>query len=151
MYDFGRSKLVRGVKGYMEDLQIESLDLLHGMSVKELAERVKSYDRQNWIKELQGKSSLVVYGRYKYDIKQEEFYENTIESSLLFKARTNTLKLGWRASFEGKETDCKLCSGGKEETLEHFLMVCGRLMEVRREYKMLEKDIGVVLVFTGDI
>ena len=63
-----------------------------------------------------------MYGRYKDDIQQEKFYENTIESSLGFKARTNTLTLGWRASFEGKETDCKLCLGGKEEVLEHLLI-----------------------------
>ena len=35
--------------------------------------------------------------------------------------------------FEGGAVDCLLC-GGEEETMRHFVMECGELQEIRRQY-----------------
>ena len=54
---------------------------------------------------------------------QEEVYMNEPASEILFKCRTNTLKLNDRKIFERESTECNLCSGENED-LEHFLLWC---------------------------
>jgi hypothetical protein len=57
---------------------------------------------------------------------------------IIFRCRTDTLKLGWRMKKMGGEGDCKLCGEG-EETLEHFLLKCIRLRTIRDEYGVGEE------------
>ena len=73
--------------------------------------------------------SLEVY-RNKQQMEEEKFYDNSFSSVLLFRCRSNTLKLGWRLEKEGGSPDCKLC-GEERETLTHFFMECPSLQGIR--------------------
>jgi hypothetical protein len=65
-------------------------------------------------------------------------YDNRYWSVLMFRSRTNTLKLGWRNRFVGGNVQCPLC-GAEEETLQHFLKECERLRGVRIN-QQIEED-----------
>ena len=74
-------------------------------------------------------------------------YDNSWDSVIMFRCRSNTLKLGWRARFVGGNVGCVLC-GGEEETLRHFLVECEELGEVRGRCGMEGVlDVGEVLLF----
>ena len=77
----------------------------------------------------------------------EDIYSNEYGSVLLFQCRSNTLKLRWRQGFEDGAADCLLC-GGEEETVRHFVMGCGELLEIRRPYGVYgTKALKEVLMF----
>ena len=73
---------------------------------------------------------------YKNNITEEEFYDNTEKSILLFKATTNTLKLRDWYRHLGENTECQICRNG-EENLEHFLIECISLSQVREKIEKL--------------
>ena len=52
-------------------------------------------DREQWVEELDNKSILTLYRTHKRVIREEQFYDNTEGAGLMFRARTNTLGLGW--------------------------------------------------------
>ena len=151
MYEKGNDKLIKIIKGYMEDLEITNLNQLTNMNDGELIKKINQYDEMKWIEEMNEKSTLEMYRTYKREIKEERFYDNTTESCLMFRARSDTLKLGWRKRFEGGEVSCQLCNIGEEETLSHFVEKCDRLQEIRREYGMEGKGQEEILLFSGDI
>ena len=72
-----------------------------------------------------------IYTTHKRVIREEQFYDNTEGAWLMFRARTNTLGLGWRKRFEREDSVHCLCDVGEEETLEHFIEQCERLKEIR--------------------
>ena len=77
----------------------------------------------------------------------EGIYCNEYGSVLLFQCRTNTLKLKWRQSFEGGAVDCLLCREEKD-SVRHFVMECGELQEIRRQYGVYETEaLEEVLMF----
>lgn len=125
----------RKIKLYMERTAIEGLDNLKILSTGEIARRVKEWDTKEWEKDLQSRVTLQLFRSCKKEIREEKFYDNTFGSVLLFRARSNSLKLGWRGRFEGKEVRCKLC-GAEEETLEHFIVLCPSFVESRIKFEM---------------
>ena len=61
---------------------------------KTLIEEIRKWDNNRWKQEIQNKSSLILYKRYKACIKEEQYlYDNSPASTTLFRARTGTLKL----------------------------------------------------------
>ena len=110
--------------------------------------KVNTLDTARWQIELREKSTLNIYNNNKDYIKEEPFYDNTVESILMFRARSNTLKWWWRNRFEGEELDCKLCNIGEEETLEYFIKKCNRLNAIRLQYNMNETELKDILLFT---
>ena len=80
-----------------------------------------------------------------------EIYDNRQASEILFKCRTNTLKLKDRNRFTNEETKCELC-GNEKEDLKHFLLWCPAYSEVRQKniklqqpYQEEENTIGELL------
>ena len=124
MFDTGKDKLVKTIKRYMEEIGIAQLEDLGRLSESDLKNRVNNYDENKWRDELQEKSTLELYRQWKVKIREISWFDNTPGSGLLFKARSNSLKLGWRKRFEGGEGRCKLCDTGEEETLLHFMKDC---------------------------
>ena len=61
---------------------------------------------------------------------EEEIYDNSSASKILYRARTNTLNLNWRKKFQGENTHCPLCNYEYED-LQHFLINCENLEETR--------------------
>ena len=64
-----------------------------------------SRDKQLWIEDIESKSSLNIYRRFKTDIFEEDIYDNIPSSRILNKARTNTLQLNDRNKHVNKPTE----------------------------------------------
>ena len=126
----GGNSWMRRMSEYMEELEL-SWETLKDMEDREIVGVVDRWEERRWRREIESMSSLVWYrGKEKIG---GEHYENRWGACLLFRVRTNTLRLGWRARFWGGEVECGMCGEG-EETLEHFLMECPGLEEVRGRY-----------------
>ena len=65
---------------------------------------------------------------------------------MLFRARSNSLKLGWRQRFLGGNTECKQCSQREDETLKHFLVDCSGLEGLKRDYHVENKTLAEILL-----
>ncbi|MPC54491.1 hypothetical protein E2C01_048410 [Portunus trituberculatus] len=83
----------------------------------------------------------------KKEIKEENIYDNTFKSKLLFRCRTNSLQLNWRKRFSGGEEKCDICQEGESETLQHFLLHCQGLKDIHSRYAITEDTILEVLLF----
>ena len=59
----------------------------------------------------------------------------------MMRTRSNTLKLEWREWLTEDGRQCALC-GEAEETLEHFLLECWRLQDVRNKYIELQRPMN---------
>ena len=151
MYNDNKDTLIKGIKMYLQRLKIDSLNNLIIMNEKNLLTLIKEYDNKNWLEELEEKSTLQLYRNFKKAISAECFFDNTYESALLFKARSNTLKLDWRKRFEGGDVQCKLCRDGTEETQEHFFLYCKKLEGIRRKYCMEGIGLQDILMFSSEL
>ena len=83
---------------------------------------------------MNSRTTLEIYRLGKLQIRQEKHYDNSFESCLLFRARSNSLQLGWRKRFNGEDTSCPVCNIGIEETLQHFVTGCAALEDLRIVY-----------------
>ena len=131
-----------------KDLLGVTFEQLGRMEDREIKKKVDEYGLREWRRELEEKSTLGIYRIYKEKIGSEDIYENSYNSVILYRARTNTLMLGWRNRFEGGQISCGMC-GAADETLEHFLVECEGLREVWDRYRdfvgikeMLGRGIG---------
>ena len=144
----GKDSLIKEIKKYLDKLGIEKLDRLINLGENELLNLIRNYDTDIWKNDLYEKSTLHIYSKFKDYIQEENFYDNTFESMLLFRGRSNTLKLNWRRRFESGETKCEICNSGEEETLEHFLVKCGGLDDVRGKYGVRDRKVEELLMFS---
>lgn len=120
------------------------------LSPNEIKEKIYKFDLENWREEMRSKKTLNIYNRFKMNIGQEkeDIYENDYASILLFRARTNTLQLGWRQEFVGGQVCCRMCDdAGAVETLEHFLKECRAYTELKRAYRCEELTLEEMLLF----
>ena len=135
------------LREYMRELGI-NFHMLGEMSRMELKERVNRWDEGVWREEMERRTTLELY-RHKREFGDEGIYENGWGSVLLFRCRTNTLMLGWRARFQNGDVSCVLC-GADEETIEHFVLQCESLAEVRVRNGVTAGDtLQKVLLFEG--
>jgi len=136
---------MRQVRGYLGELQLTWAGLRR-MSKKQIKEAINEWETVRWRGRVESRSTLEIYAR-KVEIKDENMYRNNYGSVILFRCRTNTLKLNWRKRFEGGGEGCSMC-GAAEEDLEHFLMRCPMLREVRERFPNLDGyDVGELLLF----
>ena len=108
------------------------------------------YDGERWDEERGTKSTLELYNREKVEVKDENLYENDWGSTLLFRGRTNTLRLNWRKEFLGGDTTCRVCNCGIVETLEHFLVSCRGYDQLRTRHEQQSLDLAGML-FGGTV
>ncbi len=84
------------------------------------------------------RSSLTIYGKWRKDLGgQDEVYQNDQASELLFKCRTNNMRLNDRR-FWHEDTECDMC-GVEKEDLKHFLLWCPAYEEERRQNFSLQQ------------
>ena len=62
---------------------------------------------------INSKSTLAVCNWFKREIREYEVYVTDYNSVLRYKCRGNTLKLGWRSIFVGKDVGCRVCGLGE--------------------------------------
>ena len=138
-----RGKWIDTISKYNNLLNITEGEQME-MTKEDIKRRVYEFDGLRWRQEMGEKTTLTLYSRHKTEIRQEEIYENDWSSVLLFRCRTNTLKLNWRERFTGGDTRCKNCYN-EEESLEHFLVDCPWYRGVRGLHGMEGQPVGEVL------
>ncbi len=111
-------------------------------------EDINKWDTMKWRQEMEEKSSLKCYRKWRTEIGgQENNYDNRL-SCVFFKCRTSTLNLNGRKRFAGGNTACELCSE-ETENLEHFLLWCPEYQRERNENRKLQRpfkeDVEVVI------
>ena len=84
------------------------------------------------------KQTLRIYRKYKMEIKEETWFENSERSVLMIKARTNCLELNWRKIYQMKDDTCPMCNR-ETETLEHFLLLCHSYDDLRAQHIFLQR------------
>ena len=95
---------------------------------------------EKWKDRIGRKATLKMYSE-KSVPQKENFYNGDWGSSLLFRARTNSLEVGDRTYRfnETREKTCLGCNMGVDETVEHIMAECpaydGDRDKVIREYK----------------
>ena len=107
-------------------------DGLKTMTKLELNRVVDERETDKWRRDLESRTTLQLY-RNKAGIGEEGIYRNVFGSLLMFRCRTNTLKLRWRDGFAGGAVSCLLC-GAEVETVEHFVMKCERIRAIRERH-----------------
>jgi len=100
--------------------------------------KCRDFDTRKWKMEMRERSSLEIYRSWKSEIKEVEYLDGSCMSRLWLEARSNTLNLRDRKRFAGENTQCRLC-GEQLENLEHFLLDCVELGEVRRKVVQLQR------------
>ena len=108
------------------------------MSRGEIVCRVNEWDLNRWREEVRSKTTLNHY-MAKENIGGEGGYDNSWGSVLMYRVRSNSLRLGGRERFFGGEVRCVLC-GAEEETLLHFLEECEGLRGARDRYGLYRMD-----------
>ena len=141
--------MIRQVRSALDEMRPGRAQEIERMNRSEIDRMMKSSDSEKWRKEMETKKTVKLYFDWKMSIGEEKFYDNTEASTLLFRARSNTLKLGWRGRFMNTEVACEMCDGG-EETLDHFVVECPALQEIRERHGMSGRRIEEVLQFDGD-
>lgn len=121
------------------------------LSKKEIKRRVRDWDTNKWKEELDNKSSVKIYKDFKKRMKDDGCYDNKFSSVLLFRARSNTLKLNIRKRHQNGDTKCELCEEERED-LTHFIIDCKELegsrdKEIMKEHYDTNKEemIGKIL------
>ena len=140
------------LKRYMEEIgiSVRDLELLDKGGIRA---KVREYDNRKWREEMEAKSTLWVYRKFKRKIEEEKFYDNSWASEILFSARTNTLVLEDLKRHSKEDTSCKICDIGEKEDLGHFIIRCNKLNWFRNKDLMgvgEEENILGKLLFDRD-
>ena len=110
----------RKLEEYLKKVNL-GYENIEDMSQEELKQIIRKRDTEQWEKELETKKSLTRYRTYKKKMKQEEIYDNRLESKLLFRARTGTLELNIEKRHKGEDTTCELCKSAEETDVQFLL------------------------------
>ena len=136
-YEEGKAQWIRLLKKYMKELDLKLTDIEHQRR-DTLIEKVKEWDTKQWLEEMEQKSTLHIYRKYKRHIQEEKWIDNTEGSKLLVRGRTNSLTLNWRNRHQGKSEQCPAC-GHETETLEHFLLECASYNTIKTQFNFLQE------------
>ena len=132
------TKWIRDIKSKITETNL-TYEQVKEMKFEDIKVALMEWDRGEWRRELEQKSTLNIYRQYKKDMK-EEIYYNDEESRILFLLKTNTIRLNYRRRHEGGEVRCRMCEAERED-LEHFLLDCLPLEEERRRIKKLQRPL----------
>ena len=123
------------VKRYMEAVGL-TLNEVKCKSDDSLKKLVNGWDSVRWRAEITEKETLRIYRKYKTDIKEEKWYDNTWQSNVMMKGRFNVLPLNWRKRHQGGSVLCPICNE-EDETQEHFLIHCKAYADLKRDYNFI--------------
>ena len=127
---------------------------LGNMNKRAIIAKVRERDNRLWREEMERLSRVGIYREWKKKIREETFYDNTEGSTILFRARANSMRLNYNRRHTGGDTTCEICGEGQED-LEHFILKCSKL-EGKRMVELLgdrgreEKEIIGELLFSGE-
>ena len=82
------TKWIKQIKEYLEELQI-NINTIQTSTIQDIKSTIKIYDSKLWHTDMQEKSTLTIYRKYKHSIKDEQnLYDNSAGTTTLFEART---------------------------------------------------------------
>ena len=111
------------------DIRLNSKEYLKQFMIK--------WDRNIWEDELEMKTSLQIYKRFKNDFGEEQIYDNRPSSTILYKARTNTLQLNDRNRHTHKEIHCLVCDTDDNKYIYIYITLCYIVLHTKnREVKV---------------
>ena len=116
----------------METVNLTWTDI-RDKSRQEIRDIIRNHDTKQWEDGMKEKSSLYMYKEEKRKMGYEDCYNNTYQSELLAKARTNSMQLAeWYARGKKGNGDarCPLCNYIREDSV-HFLIGCKMLEQSR--------------------
>lgn len=124
---------------YLETIKITYNDI-EALKSGEIKNKIKEWDTDQWKTEVQEKSSLQIYKLFQFSISSEdELYDNTPASVILYKARTNNLNLNDRKRFQNEDTSSCIMCGAAGEDLEHFVLHCPGYVSERAAVPALQQ------------
>ena len=112
----GTDKLAKVIRKYMLDIGLDEVNQLKDLSEYGLSKKIRELDEREWRRDMEQQTTMETYRQNKTSVMKENIYDNTWESVLLFRARSNSLNLGWRERHRGGSGECKMCERGEEET-----------------------------------
>lgn len=138
MFEHSNDLWIKNIKTYLSELGISKGKLIK-LRRDEIKELITKRDTRLWREEIRSKTTLQIYQENKNSISNEyEIYDNTYASEILFQARSNTIRLNWRNRFRNEQTKCQMCEEENED-LEHFLLYCPALRDVRGKVTTLQQ------------
>ena len=138
MIEKGQSRWVKGLLNDLRKLGVLS-ESVRNETKEGIRKRMRELDEREWKRGMNEKSSLKIYREWRKEMGgQEEVYNNDQASEILFKCRTNNLRLNDRKRFWNEETACELCGEGNED-LKHFLLWCPEYREERKRSVRLQQ------------
>ena len=125
------------VEDYLMEIGIDYNYIVNN-KIETIKGKVNNWDTEKWKNGMDCKATLKYYSQVKQNVKEEKWIRNGVRWSIMLKARSNTLKLRWREWGLEEDKLCLLCRGGLE-TLEHFVLDCPELEDVRMRYVELQR------------
>ena len=130
-------KWIKLVKSYMSRMRL-SIDNIVDMTPQQLKDYINRKESEEWREGMNNKSSLALYKDHKKQIDEVKWFRNGIKWNIMVKARTNTLKLGWRNWETEMEKKCEICEIENED-LKHFLLECTFLEKLGCQFIELQR------------
>ena len=124
------------VNNYMEMVNL-NITQIKTLSIIQIKNKINEWDRNQWYQSMEDKSTLELYRNNKKIIQEVKWMRNGYKYGIMMKARADALDLEWRVLNPNVGKICKLCNE-EVETLEHFILKCVSLQEIRNQYIQLQ-------------
>ncbi|MEL6606438.1 MAG: reverse transcriptase family protein, partial [Cyanobacteria bacterium J06614_10] len=134
-YEENSTPWIKKLKEYLLTLNM-SLRQLEELSKDKIKKKINEYDLTIWKEEVGEKTTLMLYKDHKKEINEINWYDNTEESRLISRGRSNTLELNWRKRLKNEDTSCPSCKKD-EETIHHFILHCEAYQHIRINYNFV--------------
>ena len=134
----GTAKWVKQLGKDMETLGMNQNIEIYTKS--QIIKIINEKDGEEWRAGMERKVTLRRYQDRKTEIKEETWFKNENKYATMMRARSDTLQLKWRSWGNDEEKLCPLCQL-QTETLEHFLIDCDSLQNIRNKYLELQRPI----------
>ena len=114
MMENKKSRWMKGLMNEIRNIRVQNKST-RSMTDEGIRAIMKEWDTREWKQGMNEKTSLSIYRKWRTEIGgQEKIYDNRQTSEILYKCRTNTLKLKDRNRFRNEETKCEMCGVGEE-------------------------------------
>ena len=133
------TKWMKTTQKYLNEIKMNVIDI-ELRSKEEIKQKVIIWDNEQWTSEIKTKSTLLLYRNFKDKIQEENIYDNRPSSTILYKARSNTLPLNDRNRHKNKETHCMACGNIDQlEDISHFILHCPAYIKERTNIIQLQQ------------
>lgn len=132
-----KTKWSKTTAEYLATAQIKTSEI-GNMTKSAIKKKLRAWDNLQWVSEVNSKTSISMYRHRKKEIMEESIYDNTPASTILFRARTNTLPLNDRRRHTKGSTECELCKAEVED-IRHVLLFCPALKDIRSNITALQQ------------